>query len=262
MHPLKRRSKQLFELTAEVYKRDVRIKFSRLGRGNLLTDEERERQRDKRSKIIRFSWRSARRLRHLIRNSEDIWKAFITLTYPAEYPCNGRETKAHLNAFLQFLRRKGVKSVWVLEFQSRGSPHYHIIVSEFVLKEEIAERWYKVVGSGDEKHLRAGTGINAIRSKGQLYGYLSAYIKKLDQKTPPERFEDVGRFWGSSRNLLSFKVYRKINEYCKVVWNIKLLRNWYKTHLRGFGIRWKWKGMGFIALDGNCLVKGLMALKC
>jgi hypothetical protein len=136
------------------------------------------------------------------------------------------------------------------------------MVSEFVLKEEIAERWYKVVGSGDEKHLRAGTGINAIRSKGQLYGYLSTYIKKLDQKPPPEGFEDVGHFWGSSRNLLSFKVYRKINEYCKVVWNIKLLRNWYKAHLRGFGIRWKWKGMGFIALDGNCLVKGLMSLKC
>lgn len=112
-------------------------------------------------------------------------------------------------------------------------------MSEFVLKEEIAERWYKVVGSGDEKHLRAGTGVNAIRSKGQLYGYLSTYIKKLDQKTPPERFEDVGRFWGSSRNLLSFKVYRKINQYCKVVWNIKLLRNWYKTHLRGFGIKWR-----------------------
>jgi len=262
MHPLKRRSKQFFELTAEVYRRDVRLKFSRLGSGNFMTEEEKERRRAKRSKIIKFSWRSARRLRHLIRNSEDTWKAFITLTYPAEYPCNGKETKAHLNAFLQFLRRKGIKSVWVLEFQSRGAPHYHIIVSGFIPKEEIAERWYRIVGSGDERHLRAGTGISAIRSKGHLYGYLLSYIKKLDQKTVPEGFEDVGRFWGSSRNLLSFEVYRKINQYCKLVWHIKLLRNWYKNHLRGFGIRWKWKGRGFIALDGNCLVKELMFLKC
>src|SRR4030043_1664496 len=186
MHPLKRRSKQFFELTAEVYKRDGRIKFSDMRGGKFLTEAEREGQRDKRSKIIKFSWRSARRLRHLIRNSEDIWKAFITLTYPAEYPCNGRETKAHLNAFLQFLRRKGIKSVWVLEFQSRGAPHYHIIVSEFIPKEEIAERWYRIVGSGDEKHLRAGAGMGEVRSKGQLYGYLSNYIKKLDQKPPPE----------------------------------------------------------------------------
>ena len=262
MHPLERRSKQFFELTAEVYKRDIRVKFSRVGHGNFLTEEERERRRAKRSKIIKFSWRSARRLKHLIRNSEDMWKAFITLTYPAEYPCNGRETKAHLNAFLQFLRRRGVKSVWVLEFQSRGAPHYHIIVSEFVLKEEIAERWYRIVGSGDEKHLRAGTGISAIKSRGQLYGYLSTYIKKLDQKRPPEGFENVGRFCGSSRNLLTWKVYKRKEQYLKLVWSIKLIRNWYKAHLRGFGIRWRWGGKGFIALDGNCLVKGLMSLKC
>lgn len=262
MHPLKRRSKQLYELTAEVYKRDIRVKFSRVRDGNLLTEQERERQGNKRSKIIRFSWKSARRLRHLIRNSEDIWKAFITLTYPADYPCNGRETKAHLNAFLQFLRRKGVKSVWVLEFQSRGAPHYHIIVSEFVVKEEIAERWYKVVGSGDEKHLRAGTGINAIRSKGHLYGYLSSYIKKLDQKIPPEWFEDVGRFWGSSRNLLVFETSKRIAQYWRQVWGIKLLRNWYAARLRQFGIKWKWKGMGFTALDGIGLVQQIRALKC
>lgn len=262
MHPLKRQSRQFFELTAEVYKRDVRLKFSRIGRGIFMTEEEKERRRAKRSKIIKFSWRSARRLRHLIRNSEDTWKAFVTLTYPAEYPCNGRETKAHLNAFLQFLRRKGIKSVWVLEFQSRGAPHYHVIVSGFIPKEEIAERWYRIVGSGDERHLRAGTGISAIRSKRHLYGYLLSYIKKLDQKTPPEEFEDVGRFWGSSRNLLSFEVYRRKEQYFKLVRSIKMIRNWYKAHLRKFGIRWKWKGRGFIALDGNCLVKELMFLKC
>jgi hypothetical protein len=200
-------------------------------------------------------------LRHLIRNSEDIWKAFITLTYPAEYPCNGRETKAHLNAFLQFLRRKGVKSVWVLEFQSRGAPHYHIIVSEFVLNEEIAERWYKVVGSWDEKHLRAGTGISTIRSKGELYGYLSSYIKKLDQKIPPEGFEDVGRFWGSSRNLLIRDIYKMREQYFKLVRSIKLVRNWYKAHLRKFQIKWRWKGKGFTALDGRYLFNQIMSLR-
>ena len=261
MHPLKQRSRQFYELTAEVFKRDVRLKFSRIGDSNFLTDEEKERRRAKRSKIIKFSWRSARRLRHLVRNSEDMWKGFITLTYPEEYPCNGRVTKSHLNAFLQFLRNRGVKSVWVLEFQAREAPHYHVIVLDFIPKEEIAGRWYKIVGSGDEKHLRAGTGISAIRSKGKLYGYVSSYIKKLDQKTPPEGFEDVGRFWGSSRNLLIWKVYQRKEQYFKLVWSIKLIRNWYKAHLRRFGIRWKWGGKGFIALDGKGLIKQLMSIK-
>jgi hypothetical protein len=261
MHLLKQRSRQFFELTTEVFKRDVRLKFSRIGDSNFLTDEEKERRRAKRSKIIKFSWRSARRLRHLVRNSEDVWKAFITLTYPAEYPCNGRETKAHLNAFLQFLRRKGIKCVWVLEFQSREAPHYHVIVSEFIPKEEIAERWYRIVGSGDERHLRAGTGISTIRSKGELYGYLSSYIKKLDQKITPEGFEDVGRFWGSSRNLLKWKGYKRKEQYFKLVWSIKMIRNWYRAHLRKFGIKWRWKGKGFIALDGASLVNQMVALR-
>lgn len=261
MHPLKQRSRQFFELTAEVFKRNVQVKFSRVGYRNFLTDEEKERRRAKRSKIIKFSWRSARRLRHLVRNSEDTWKAFITLTYPQEYPCKGRETKAHLNAFLQFLRRKGIKSLWVLEFQSRGAPHYHVIVSDFIPKEEIAESWYKIVGSGDEKHLRAGTGIGMVRSKQRLYGYLSSYIKKLDQKIPPKGFEDVGRFWGASRNLLIKDLYKMREQYFKLVWSIKLIRNWYKAHLRRFGIKWKWKGKGFIALDGVSLVNQIMSLK-
>jgi hypothetical protein len=261
MHPLKQRSRQFFELRAEVYKRDVRLIFSRVGYNNFLTDGQKERRRAKRSKIMKLSWRSARRLRHLVRNSEDMWKGFITLTYPEEYPCNGRVTKSHLNAFLQFLRNRGVKCVWVLEFQARGAPHYHLIVSNFVPKEEIAERWYKIVGSGDEKHLRVGTGISSIRSKEQLYGYLSNYIKKLDQKTPPVEFEDVGRFWGSSRNVLSREIYQRKEQYFKVVRSIKLIPNWNKSHLRKFGIKWRWKGKGFTALDGVPLVNQIMSLK-
>lgn len=148
----------------------------------------------KRSKIIKFSKRSAKRLRHTIRNSEDIWKVFITLTYPENYPCDGREVKAHLNAFLQWLRRQSIKYIWVLEFQERGAPHYHIIASDFIDKNELSNKWYQIVGSGDERHLKAGTQIQLVKSKKHLYGYLSNYIKKLTQKI---RLKDL-RMWGVS----------------------------------------------------------------
>ncbi len=72
----------------------------------------------------------------------------------------------------------------------------------------------------------------------------------------------MGRFWGSSRGILEYEVYERIGHFYRLVWSIKLIRNWYKAHLRKFGIRWRWKGKGFVALDGNCLVKGLMSLKC
>jgi len=73
---------------------------------------------------------------------------------PPRSPCNGRITKRHLNAFLQFIRNRGVKCVWVLEFQAREAPHHHVITSHFIPREEIAKRWYKIVGSGDEESQR------------------------------------------------------------------------------------------------------------
>ena len=158
-------------LTVKVSKRDVQVKFSSINYSDFISPEEEQKGMNrKRGKIKQFSKRSARRLRLLIRNTEDKWRVFITLTYPENYPSNRRETKTHLNTFLQYLRGRKTKSVWVLEFQSRGAPHYHILISNQVPKEEIAERWYKIVESGDEKHLRAGTRVESIRSKGHLYG--------------------------------------------------------------------------------------------
>ncbi len=236
--------------TTIVYKRDVRVGISYVGRPPLRHDSTR-------SAISRFSKRSAKRLRHIIRNSEDDWKAFITLTYPAEFPCNGRETKKHLNTFLQSLRRQKLKNVWILEFQERGAPHYHIIINGFIPKDQLAERWYKIVGSGDEKHLRAGTRIEAIRSKQHLYAYLSNYINKLDQKTVPTQFENVGRFWGTSRNILEFAIYHLRNTYDVVTRSLRPLRKWYQAHVRGWanGWKWKWQGQGFTAYDGAAFFK-------
>jgi hypothetical protein len=51
----------------------------------------------------------------------------------------------------------------------------------------------------------------------------------------------MGRFWGSSRNLLTRELYKMRKQYFKLVWSIKLIRNWYKAHLRKFGIKWRWK---------------------
>ena len=243
-------------LSVKVYKRDVTIKFSPLNLPKIAKGNQ------KRSRIVKFSKRSAKRLRFVIRNSEDLWKAFVTLTYPAAFPCDGKKTKKHLNAFLQYLRRKGIKFTWVLEFQLRGAPHYHIVISDFIHKDDLSRVWFKIVGSGDEKHLRAGTGIEAIKSKGHLYGYLSNYVKKLEQKTPPEGFENVGRFWGASRKLLTCAIYQKINHYYKLARMIRLIHKWYKAHLRQFGIKWKWRGQGFTALDGTLFIKHLISLKC
>ena len=144
------------------------------------------------------------------------------------------------------MRRKGIRYVWVLEFQKRGAPHYHIIASDCIPKAELAERWYNIVGSGDEKHLRAGTQIDFIKSKKQLYGYLSNYVKKLEQKKPPEGFKNVGRFWGASRGIVACVIMKKVGYFFDLARSIRLLRRWRKAQLRQYGIKWKWRGQGLL----------------
>ena len=52
--------------------------------------------------------------------------------------------------------------------------------------------WAEVVGSGDPRHVRAGTRVEAIRSREGVMYYASKYVCKLDT----EATESSGRFWG------------------------------------------------------------------
>lgn len=52
--------------------------------------------------------------------------------------------------------------------------------------------WYEVVGSGDPRHLRAGTNCQQIKSSDGVMYYASKYISKLDT----DAVGNAGRFWG------------------------------------------------------------------
>jgi hypothetical protein len=129
----------------------------------------------------------------------------VGLTYPAEFPEPESHDvyKGHLEAFKARFRRQypGASFVWKLEFQKRGAAHYHLVV--FGIGEgqgaiddwkKWADRaWYEVVGSGDEKHLRAGVTSEWVRSRGGALGYLVKYLGKDDQTRPGDF---TGRYWG------------------------------------------------------------------
>jgi hypothetical protein len=113
-----------------------------------------------------------------------------------------------------------VAGVWKLEPQKRGAPHFHLLVWGMLdvnyhlayfdgttglvpaeiarlvrvqeIREWVSQAWYEVVGSGDEKHLRAGTRVEDVRS---LNG-VSAYLKKYLGKEVPPEWENAGRWWG------------------------------------------------------------------
>lgn len=97
------------------------------------------------------------------------WRpSMVTLTLPGDwltFAPTGQAFKQLMRAFLERWRRRwGTwRGVWKLEFQRRGAPHLHLYQAtptgpEF--REWLSRAWYEVVGSGDERHLRAGTGVD------------------------------------------------------------------------------------------------------
>lgn len=160
-----------------------------------------------RDRISFLSDKSLRRLAFIAQNTDVEMTHMITLTYPKEYPMNGREVKESLNRLLSFMRARAKKNgttigyIWFLEFQRRGAPHVHIICDGlYWSNSELSYRWYKAVGSGDKAHLRAGTRQERIRERDGAAKYVTKYALKTEQKKVPDGFVDVGRFWGASRN--------------------------------------------------------------
>lgn len=152
---------------------------------------------------------------------------FVALTYPDEWSRDWRVWKRDRDAFTKALVRKwpNVWGPWRLEFQQRGAPHFHLLLwdgpgvegmkrydrrirkmswlpvpgTKSAKNKEIFEwisaTWYRIVASGDEKHLKAGTRIEPIETWGGVIYYISKYLAKL-QEGNFVPVDYTGRFWG------------------------------------------------------------------
>lgn len=196
-------------------------------------DLEDETEDGKRAEITDFSQKSRRNFRDdmaAILTEARRTAVLTTLTYPAEFPdASDRIVKTHLEQ----LNKRMVRLVfdcsghWKMEFQARGAVHFHCIlyglteekmVAAFPpspaalrkwekaikagkitpglvgFQEWTAKAWFEIVGSGDEKHLRAGVRVERVKDPTSALWYMSSYASKDDQTKPGFR---VGRYWGS-----------------------------------------------------------------
>jgi len=197
-------------LSADPDDAGIRVRLS----GELLMVYETARPRDDipckrktRSTITHFSDSCGLRMGRYLREAEAEYRIMVTLTYPADYPSDGREVKEHLRRFLQEMRRLAVdngvlatySSFWFLEFQNRGAPHFHIFTTHRIDYSLVAELWYNIVNSGDKKHLKAGTRVELLKAgRNGTIVYAKKYAKKQSQKQVPDDYLNVGRFWGVS----------------------------------------------------------------
>lgn len=179
----------------EIYKRDVRVK--RAAEGEHLGG-------GKRKPVTEFTKRARQNLAFVAMNTSVTFQTMVTLTYPAIFPTDGRECKAHLAAFLQWMRRtwNNPDYLWFLEWQKRGAPHFHILVARKRQRGDIqavAAEWFRIVDSRDDKHLMAGTQTARIRKPDGAARYAVKYACKMRQKRPPQGFIWCGRLYGYSR---------------------------------------------------------------
>lgn len=178
----------------------------------------------RRGHIKGFSIQSRRRMLEMIatiRRDAEL-PAFVTLTYPGEFPTVAR-SKRDLKIFLQRLIRKypGVGGIWKLEPQKRGAPHFHMLiwnVDHNDLLIWVVNNWYEIAGNGDENHKMFHAGllmdsvpcVSEVQSFKGVWFYAAKYIGKTFEVAEWGKTW-TGRFWGVlQREMIPFGELQEI----------------------------------------------------
>ena len=159
-----------------------------------------------RGRIRRFSSNARRRLMRFMARlrMNGVRATFITLTFKG-FPSN-EVAKLALHAFLQRIARKfpEVSCVWRMEFQKRGSLHFHLLCFGMPYWDwkEILEAW-----KACSRQRVTRIDVQLVRSRRGVMRYVSKYIAKVETKGRNAFFIQVpylhghrkwrkGRFWG------------------------------------------------------------------
>ena len=165
-----------------------------------------------RGKITKLSRKSLSKLAFVAQVTAHRFQSILTLTF-CKVVKSGRLVKTALKMVLGYLQtiHPGIEWLWWLEFQKRGSPHFHILLSENVSREThilLAVKWAELQQLNDKEWLKAynvtahRNSWEALRSKDGAAGYVTQYAKKKHQKEVPEGYTNVGRFWGIKPGLV------------------------------------------------------------
>jgi hypothetical protein len=166
-------------------------------------------KRGKRQAVSTFSIPSRKRLLEVCRNCGWMIHSQLLLTYHFGMPENGKEVKKQLNSFLTLMREQypGIAYIWILEFQERGVPHFHVFTDRIHEDKSFlqwsATTWNRILKES-EMHLQFQNHTNNLRrwEIGTGNYLVKNYLAKEEQKIVPDEYLSVGRFWGNSRNMI------------------------------------------------------------
>jgi hypothetical protein len=157
---------------------------------------------------------------------------FVSATFHEDMPDTQRSIKTHLDNFHKRLKRNlpPFHIIWKLEYQKRGAPHFHFILFPLDQSKDFSEeKIFKTIHSNwiELKKCKCKhCNLYSIVSKPlNDFVHIMIYIsKELGKITQNEQKHDLGRVWGSSRNMkivifkkieMPFKFYSRIlQEIC------------------------------------------------
>lgn len=186
----------------EIYPQSLRVKRPGTGNHGQLPPDRTD------NEIDAFSSKSRSRLRFRAINAFPALVSQMALTYHETWPTDGRASKSHLNAWLTYLRRvlPGVGYLWIMEFQTRSAPHYHVFLTIPPDSEKwglLSRAWVRITSGTPDAEWWHGPerGENWIPWTMGSGSYLAKYLDKESQKAVPDGYRNFGRFWGNSRGL-------------------------------------------------------------
>ena len=154
----------------------------------------------RRGTVRSFSFRSRTRLLRLLAQcdrQQTSQSLFVTLTYPRSFPTASSTYKRHLEMFAKRLLRRfpRASAIWKLEFQSRGAPHYHLIILgvNYMAHQWVNRQWSEIISGEKSAGKKARTEVRRVEHYRRTISYAAKYVAKV-QGT--ESAEHPGRYWG------------------------------------------------------------------
>jgi hypothetical protein len=145
----------------------------------------------RRGQVKKFSKGSRIRMMKTLAKLESYPRHWIGLTYPKEYPDDKEAIKRHFKIMKDHFEKRysGCSGIWRLEAQTRGAPHFHLLLDiadpNLDIKKErqwLAKNWFDIVDSKDAYHLVAGTSWTLLQNKKQIKYYISKYCAKTENE--------------------------------------------------------------------------------
>lgn len=166
----------------------------------------------KRGKVAGFSAASRKRMMEKLAQ----WRLkrrvyFVTLTYHEEWSRDWQGWKRDLDVLIKRIMRRfpDLEGLWRLEFQKRGAPHYHLIITDNhaeydELKAVITQGWAEIAHENSEYQGKYATNIRPVNlvSRRHAMHYCAKYMAKVDSEhidtaTGEITQRETGRCWGT-----------------------------------------------------------------